>query len=186
MKVLKYLFLIALFSVVSCTVDGIPKQVNETEVISDVTLTFTNAQGQSVSYTYTDPRYRNKNYTSPVIVLKSGQTYTVSTHFYNKSNPDEIEDVTQEVVEEKDDHFLEFRFFKASVNLTRTDEPKTTDSNGIPIGLFTQWKAGTPTQNGAVQVTLIHKPLTKSVQNPEGNHTGGETDAQVIFELHIK
>src|SRR5699024_5112158 len=144
MKTLKFissLMIIALLFV-SCDTDKIdhPEPVNQTEVISDVTLSFTDEDGQSATYTYTDPKYQSNDYEDPVIHLEVGKTYTVKTEFFNKSNPDDIENVTEEVTEEKNDHFLEFRFFDADVTLSRIDGEETTDDNGIQIGLFTKWK----------------------------------------------
>lgn len=187
MKKLKLIIPISFFCLLltSCSMDDItPKQVNETEVISDVTLTFTDANGNQKDYTYTDPKYRKTDYEDPIITLKPNQHYDVSVQFYNKSNPDDIEDVTEEVTEEKNDHFVEYRFNDAQVSLTRTDTEETTDQNGIKIGLFTEWDTG-DTSTGSVQITLIHKPEIKNTDNPDGNHTGGETDAQVIFDLDI-
>lgn len=188
MKTLKYIFFFSLFSPLlsSCLSDDhIPKQVNETEVISDVSLEFTNSKDKKFTYSYTAPKYRSEDYKDPIITLKSGETYQVSTHFYDRSNPDEIEDVTQEVSEEKDDHFLEFKFYNTAIALIRTDQEETTDRNEIPIGLFTQWTAGSPAK-GSVRITLIHEPTKKKVDPPIGAHSGGETDAQVDIDLTIK
>lgn len=59
---------------VSCDTDKIdhPKPVNQTEIISDVTLTFTDEAGQSTSYTYTDPKYQSNDYEDPVIHSTKG------------------------------------------------------------------------------------------------------------------
>src|SRR5699024_3111355 len=109
--------------------DDIPKQVNETEVISDVSLVFTDAQNQQQTFTYTDPKYRSEDYEDPLIKLKVDKTYDVSVHFYNKSNPDDVEDVTEEVIDERDDHFVEYRFYGADIDLRRTDTDESTDSH---------------------------------------------------------
>lgn len=170
----------------SCSMDDItPQQVNETEVISDVTLIFTDSEGMQKSYTYTDPKYRTEDYQDPIIRLSRNRSYDVTVKFYDKSNPDDIEDVTEEIEEEKDDHFVEYRFYKASVDLTRTDNTESTDENGIQIGLFTNWKTGNSAE-GSTTITLIHKPEIKKTANPDGNHIGGETDAEVIFDLVIE
>lgn len=166
--------------------DHIPIQVNETEEITEVELVFNDSDGIVKSYKYVDPLYRLSDYEDPEILLETGKTYQVSVLFWNKSNPDEIEEVTEEVIEEKDEHFLEFRFYEADILLTRTDTEETTDEAGIPIGIFTQWIPQQSTNDGTVQVTLIHQPETKSIENPQGNHTGGETDAEVIFGLRIE
>lgn len=186
MKILKPLIsMLTVILLLACTNDDIPKQVIETEVITDVTLTFIAEDNTEMIYTYTDPKYRTATYQDPVIILNSGETYQVVTHFYNKSNPEEIEDITEEVIEDKDDHFVEYRFFNTDIDLTRTDQAETTDSNGIQIGIFTQWVVGEPNQ-GSVQQTLVHQPQTTDTTNPNGEHTGGETDVEVVFDLVVE
>lgn len=189
MKNLKYslLFLVSVLGLTSCSNDddSAPEAVNETEVITNVTLTFTDDAGTSKTYTYTNPRYRDDSYTAPNIQLESGKTYQVMANFYDKSDPDNPEVKTNEIIEEKDDHFLEYRFTNVNIGLSRTDGDETTDSNGVQIGLHTQWVAG-DAGNGTVQVTLVHQPETKDPSDPIGNHTGGETDAQVAFDLTIQ
>lgn len=189
MKTINYsiIFFIAAFSLTSCTRDddNPPKVVNESEVITDVTLTFKDDAGTSKIYTYTNPLYRDDDYIEPLIQLEQDKTYQVMADFYDKSDPDNPEVQTEEITEEKDDHFLEYQFTDVNIGLTRTDPAETTDNNGVQIGLHTQWvaeQAGT----GKVQVTLIHQPETKETNNPNGNHTGGETDVEVLFDLNIQ
>ncbi len=176
--------LIVSFIAVSCDKDDDdPEAVNEEEVITDVTLTFTDAEGTATTYTYTDPSYRSDDYVAPEIELTSGETYTVSANFYNNSG-DESEVITEEITEEKDDHFLEFAFSDTNVTLSRSDAD-VIDSNGIHIGLVTSWVAG-EASTGSVTVTLIHEPTSKDdTTDPNGSHTGGSTDAQVSFDLTI-
>lgn len=188
MKTINYLiiFFIATLSLTSCTRDddNPPKVVNQSEVITDVTLTFKDNTGASKTYIYTNPLYRDDDYLEPLIQLEEGKTYQVMANFYDKSDPDNPEVQTEEIIEEKDDHFLEYRFTDVNVNLTRTDTAETTDDNGIQIGLHTQWvaeQAGT----GKLQITLIHQPETKDTSDSIGNHTGGETDAEVLFDVNI-
>ncbi len=185
LKPLIYLFIASLVWTGCSDDDNTPVQINEAEVITDVSLTFTESDGAQHTYTYTDPRFRTGDYQAPVINLGAGKTYAVSLTFYDKSNPDAVEDITEEIIAEKDDHFVEYRFTGVEVDLNRTDEAMTTDSNGIPIGLFTRWITGTPAQ-GQVQVTLIHQPQSKDTSDPLGNHSGGETDAQVMFPIVIQ
>ncbi len=188
MNKFNFLFFALIVSVlaVSCdNDDDDPEVVNEEEVITDVTLTFTNSEGTETTYTYTDSLYRSDDYVAPVIELTSGETYTVEANFYNNSG-DESEVITEEITEEKDDHFLEYDFSSdADVTLSRSDDD-VIDSDGIHIGLVTDWTAGEASENtGSVTVTLIHEPTTKDTTDPNGTHTGGSTDAQVSFDLTI-
>src|SRR5690606_13005404 len=187
MKTIKFLALlfVAAMALNSCSDDDDnPEVVNEEEVITDVAVTITGDTGTSKTYTYTDPQYRPEGYVDPKIELASGKTYTAEMNFYNNSNPDDPEVITEEIREEKDDHFLQFAFEGANVTVARVDDD-TIDSNGIKIGLRTNWTAGAASE-GSVTVTLIHQPETKDTTDPNGSHTGGETDAQVSFALIIQ
>lgn len=180
-----FLFLGSAILWMACSNDDIPKQVNEEEVITEVSLIFTDESGTSTAYTYIDPKYREESYEDPIIYLESDKNYTVNTAFYDKSNPEEPEDITQEVMEEKNDHFVEYRFHAIDINITRIDEEESTDDDGIKIGVYTEWETG-ETSEGSVQQTLIHQPETKNTENPNGNHTGGETDVEVVFDVIIE
>ncbi|SHI69060.1 hypothetical protein SAMN04488096_103336 [Mesonia phycicola] len=187
---MKHLKLLALFLAIvpfisSCSSDDdSPEIINEEEVITDVTLTFTNSTEGSVTYTYTDPQYRDDSYVAPVISLTSGETYEVETNFYNNSDPEDPELITEEVEEESDDHFLTYGFSDVDIEFTRTDGANSTDSDGVQIGLSTEWVAGT-TGTGSVLVSLVHQPTEKITDPEEGAVVGGETDAAVTFDLEI-
>lgn len=187
MSTIKYALILCLTLVCASCLndDDIPRQVNETEVITDVNLVFTDENGMQSTYTYTDPKYRTEDYEDPIILLNPNSTYSVEIEFWDRSNPDDVEDVTEEVMEEKDDHFVEYRFYQIDVSLTRTDNEESIDTNGIAIGLHTQWTTADPAE-GAAQITLIHKPETKETDDPLGNHIGGETDAEVTFDLKVE
>jgi len=171
--------------IASCSKDdSAPQIINQEEVITDVSLSFSNEAEEVSTYTFTDPQYRDENYIAPIISLEKGKTYQVEANFYNKSNPNEIEVLTEEILEERDDHFITYAFTEVNVDLSRTDGPLSTDSNGVQIGLSTQWLAASA-GNGAVIVKLIHQPTEKITTPAEGLFSGGETDAQVSFEVKV-
>lgn len=187
---MKNLKLLALFitaiAFTSCSDDDdAPEVINEEEVITDVTLTFTNESNEETTYTFTDPQYRDENYVEPVILLNEGEIYQVETNFYNNSNPQDPELITTEVQEERDDHFVTYSFSEASIDLNRTDSEASTDSNGVQIGLFTEWIT-TETSSGEVMVRLIHQPESKDTSDGYGSFTGGETDVEVSFDVEIQ
>ncbi len=187
MRLIKFFSLLLLSVVIttSCSDDdSIPEAINEQEIITDVSLTFTDSQGQAVTYTYTDPKYRPADYIAPQIELQQGETYQVNLAFYDKSNPAEIEDITTEVKEERDEHFITYNFATVQIDLARTDEASSTNSAGIPIGINTAWTA-TATGTGTVEVALIHAPESVDVTNPLGTHQGGSTDVQVEFAIAV-
>ncbi|QLE03011.1 hypothetical protein HX109_16065 [Galbibacter sp. BG1] len=188
MKTIKLLtyFLAGSILLTSCSDDdddGI-EPVNPEEVITDVTLKFTDSDGMSKTYTYTDPLYREDSYVDPQIMLDADMSYDVEVSFLNNSNPDDPENVTEEVIEEKDEHFVEYAFVTANVTLTRASDD-ITDSNDVKIGIFTDWASGAASE-GTVQVTLIHEPESKDTSNPNGSHTGGEVDVEVPFAITIQ
>jgi hypothetical protein len=180
-----FLAIVPFISSCSSDDDNTPAVINEEEVITDVTLTFTNATEGTATYTFTDPQFRDENYVAPVISLTSGETYQVEANFFNNSDPSAPEIITEEIEEERDDHFLTYGFTTDEVALTRTDGATSTDSDGIQIGLSTQWIAGNAT-SGSVVVSLIHQPTVKSTDPAEGSVTGGETDVEVTFDLEIQ
>lgn len=187
MKKLKFiaLYILVVASIFSCSSDdSTPKVINQEEVITDVSLSFSNEAGEVFIYSFTDPQYRAEDYVAPVISLESGKTYQVEANFYNISNPEEPELLTEEIQEERDDHFLTYDFTEVHVDLSRTDGPLSTDSDGVQIGLSTQWIAG-EAGNGTLILKLIHQATEKITTPAEGSFTGGETDVQVIFEIEI-
>ena len=120
---------------------------------------------------------------APVVKLTDGKNYTVTTTFKNGS-----EDVTQEIIDAKDEHFLIYNFPKSLVTLTRLDGPESTRTDGKKVGLITKWDVQTTVNASSpiVTLTLIHEPESVSeAQNGTswGSVTGGETDAEVTFGL---
>ncbi|MDT0294080.1 hypothetical protein ACFQ3R_06140 [Mesonia ostreae] len=187
MRNLKFIALSIVTSafIASCSSDdSAPQIINQEEVITDVSLSFINESGGVSIYSYTDPQYRAEDYVAPVISLESGKTYQVEANFYNISNPEEPELLTEEIQEERDDHFLTYAFTEINVDLSRTDGPLSTDTNGIQIGLSTQWQVGEP-GDGTLTLRLIHQATEKITTPAEGSFTGGETDAQVSFEVEV-
>ncbi|MFI2743603.1 hypothetical protein ACG2LH_12745 [Zhouia sp. PK063] len=188
MKSIKFFIALAFTAVIfsSCSSDDSnPELVNEEEVITDVTITLTDNTGNATTYTYTDPSYRTDSYVEPEIVLEKGKTYTASMNFYNNSDPSDPETITDEIKDEKDDHFLQFAFTGIDVSVARSDND-VIDDNGIKIGLITNW-TGNATGEGSSTITLIHQPTTKDdTTDPKGSHTGGETDAEVTFKTKIE
>lgn len=184
-KILSILFLNTLVFTACSSDDDLPEVINEEEVLTDVSLEITNATGETTTYTFTDPQYRDESYVSPVILLEENATYTVEARFYNKSNPNSPEDITAEIKEERNAHFVTYAFANANVNLERIDGADATDSDGIPIGISTQWTTSA-TASGEVVVRLIHEAEVKDITNPNGTTVGGETDVEAIFDLEIE
>jgi len=85
---------------ISCTKKE-PVSINEEEVIDRVVVELTNSNTNAkTTHTW------NEGDTSLAISLVKGERYTASVYFYNATDPSDIEDITEEVREEADEHFV--------------------------------------------------------------------------------
>jgi len=165
-----------LFVFTSCKKDD-PEEVHEEEEINRVVLSvFQTGASQQDTYTW------NEGETIPSIALSANATYQVSVSFYDASDASDIENITEEVIEEADEHYVFFE--TAGANLTiASASTDTTDSDNIPINLNTQWTTAAAS-SGSVRVYLIHEPTTKSGSSRDD--FGGETDVEVNFPVTIQ
>lgn len=168
--------LFTFLAITSCGDDDEPAVINEEETITKVRLTVTK-KDSSTSKTY-DWTASSK----PDITLEPNTSYRVEAQFLDESDPNDVEDITKEVIKEKDEHFV---FYDTTVSGLTFDSATgdTIDSNKIPINLVTLWKT-TGETNGVVKIFLIHEPTTKSGDSRDD--FGGETDIEVDFKVTIK
>ena len=152
--------------------DEAPEAENEEEVITDVTLTFTNTADATdvVTAAAQDPDGAG---VQPLeirdeITLTSGATYTLELEVLNKLDPDDPEDIGEEIAEEDDEHQFFFAFTDdafsdpdgdgniddSSGSINYNDE----DENGNPVGLSTTWTAGDALSDGSFRIILQHQP----------------------------
>jgi hypothetical protein len=200
MKIIKSVFslflLLGVGLMVSCSDDDNPdpKDDEETEVISQVVLTFSpTGDGEDVIATWFDVDGDGAGApTIDKIDLVEGVEYTMSMTLTNTlEDPDE--DITAEVQEEDDEHIFFFAFTEnifsdpsgngnidsrgGLVNYNDQDE------NGFPVGLSTTWTAGGHTDaTGEFRVVLKHQPDIKSATSTA---TDGESDVDITFPLDI-
>jgi len=153
-----------------------PDEINEEEVINRVTLTVTGADGSSNDYTW------NEGDTVPSISLAANTTSNVSIHFYDASDASDVEDITEEVIEEADEHFVFYQVSSASLTISAASND-VVDSDGTSINLKTQWAAAAAS-SGVVRVYLIHEPTTKS--GDSRGALGGSTDVELDFPVTIQ
>ncbi len=171
------LFILA-FAVVSCQrdeeVDDLPQ-----EELTDIVLKVKDlSTSETKSYTYSVGAG-----SAPTIALEDGKSYQVETVYLNGS-----EDVTGEIRDAKDEHFMIFDFPKSTINITRQDPASSTRADGAKVGLLTQWDVVKVVDSSSpiVKITLVHEPATvNEAQNGTawGSVTGGETDAEATFGL---
>lgn len=168
------LFVLTIFFI-QCKKDT-PEEINEEEVINRVTLTVTTADGSSNDYTW------NEGDTIPLITLSANSISNVSIHFYDASDASDVEDITEEVIEEADEHFVFYQVSGASVSISAANND-VVDSDGVSINLKTEW-ATTEVSIGSVRVSLIHEPTSKS--GATRGELGGSTDVELDFPVTIQ
>jgi hypothetical protein len=165
--------LILLF--IQCKKDS-PEEINEEEVINSVTLTVTAADGSSNDYTW------NEGESEPTITLAANTTSNVSIHFYDASDASDVEDITEEVIEEADEHFVFYQISSASLSIAAASND-VEDSDGTSINLKTEWTAA-GASTGSVRVYLIHETTSKT--GTSRGELGGSTDVELDFPVTIQ
>lgn len=162
----------------SCSDDDTPEQINEEEFINEVQLNI-NETGTSNTMTYT---WIEGGDTPEPIVLDAEKTYEVTVSFLDSTNPNDVEDITEEVKQEADEHQVFFETSVSGLTIAASDNDFE-DSMGNKLGVITNWTAGSGTTSGNVVVYLIHEPVTKS--GTSRDDFGGETDVQVPFTVTV-
>lgn len=156
--------------------DDTPEEINEEEVINRVTLSVTDAAGTSTSYTW------NEGGTIPTLNLTANATHQVSIHFFDASDPADVEDITEEVIEEADEHYVFYEVAGASVTISPASND-VVDANNVSINLNTSWAVG-DAGSGTVRAYLIHEPTSKSGSTRSA--LGGSTDVELNFPVSIQ
>jgi hypothetical protein len=163
---------------------------HDPEVITTMRLTFTPAAGTPVVAVWDDPDGDGgAPPTIDAIALAAGTTYMLTIAFENRleSPP---EDITQEILDEGEDHQV---FFTGDAPLAVTYAD--TDRKGLPIGLATSVAASAG--SGNFTVTLLHMPplngqpvktATSAAQFATGgvDAVGGSTDATGTFAVTVQ
>lgn len=156
-----------------------PKPIDDHELITSITLTFTDAAGVlpsvSASFRDIDGPGGNDPIQFDTIRLLASTTYNVQIILANESvNP--TVDVTPEILQAGNEHFFCITPNNLNINILLTDSDGT-----HPIGLQSQWT--TPTSaNGAVQIKLKHQ----TGGTKDGTCTPGGTDVEVNFITEIQ
>lgn len=153
-----------------------PAPVVESEVITSVKLSVTEAGATSPTV------YTWKKDNQDKITLKANKTYNFKIQFLNESDPNDVKDVNEEIIEEKDIHFVYYETTVAGLTFAKAADD-TIDSKDIAINLSTDWTtqgAGT----GIIKGFLIHEPTTKTGSKRED--FGGETDIEVNFDVTVE
>jgi hypothetical protein len=154
-----------------------PAVENVEEVITTLTLNFTDAAGvqPDVTVTFRDPD--GDGGVGPdifdTIRLQNNTTYNMSLTLLNETESP-AEDITVEVQDEDDEHLFCFTPTGADVAIVRTDSDGT-----FEVGLESQWTVGS-VSTGTTQIVLKHQPGIK-----DGTCSPGETDIDVTFVTEV-
>lgn len=162
--------------------DDNPEPVNESEVITTVNVTLT-PQGGGTPVTLSFEDLDGEGSGAPTVTvsgpLAAGTTYDGTIEFLDRTDPNDVEDITEEVEEESDEH--EVFFFPVGVNLTFSN--LNTDDDGNPLGTVFTVSAGAAS-NGTLTIALIHEGNKPNDGTLAG--AGGETDVEVAFSVSIQ
>ncbi len=151
---------------------------NEGELITTVTLTFTEVGGGSTEYSVKDLDGDGGN--PPVadaITLKANTAYTIGVAFLDESEAGHTHDLTEEVLAESTEHLVCFE----TTGAVSTPIVGDFDSDGKLLGLESAL-ATTDAGTGSMNVALKHTP-DKSATDPCST---GDTDVDVTFEVTIQ
>ena len=184
--------------------DDAPPMENELEVITDVTVIFTNTEDADdvVMASAQDPDGEGvmELMVDGDIDLTEGVTYTLTFEILNALDPDDVEDIGEEILDEDDEHQIFFAFTDGAFTSPMGDgnigadsaadpinymdeDSEMQDGSGNPIGLVTEWTAGTALMDGMFTVRLQHQPDLKSATTTSED---GDTDFDLTFVLNIQ
>ena len=181
------LFIMAIFCltlITSCKDDDDnPEPVNEVELITNVTLTFTNTADTSdvIIMSNVAPDGQEGTFTNSVNgTFTAGQSYLLDLNITNESDPSDVDDVlNDDIIPEGDEHFFKYKN-TLGMGMIR-DSSDIPGAGGSSLGVSTTWStaaAGT----GNLQIILVHEPDTTDDSNQFGSTTGGEEDFNITFQ----
>jgi len=171
-----------------------PACENEEEVIDKITLTFTpTAGGDPIVAIAADPDGPGPlDLTVEDVALNESTEYQLSITLENTI---EGENITAEISEEDEDHLFLFAFGEALFespdgdgNIDNRTDPvnyNDQDSNGLPVGLSTNWTTACTAEGNVTdvfRVVLKHQPGEKSANS--GIEIGG-TDVDISWNVTV-
>jgi len=154
---------------------------NEEEVITTLTYTLTGA-GSVHTFTFQDLDGAGGN--APMITvdtITSGVSYNGSLSLLNETESP-AGNITAEIFAEAEEH----QFFFQSSDLALSVSYSDTDANQQPLGLLSELSASDP-GDYSLTITLRHEPdkSASGVSDGDITNAGGETDIEVIFQIHV-
>lgn len=183
MKTMKNISFYALLSIamIGCSDDdSAPEVINDEELITTVILTLTPDSGDQVVLTTVDLDGDGPDEPVTTVVgnFSENTIYDGTVAFLDESG-EEVEDITQEVIEEADEHQV---FYTISEGLNIQTNYEDQDSQGNPLGVQITLSTGAASE-GSLTVTLRHEPVKP---NDGLESAGGETDIATSFDVTIE
>ena len=199
---IKSIIALSLFILIlSCSKDSDPDPVHEEEVITLVTLEVTkvgSSETKKYNFEVEGHDHGEEDHEEEEegddhddhdgehleIELEANSSYNVSMMIYSDTDPDNIEDLTPEIIEEVNEHQI---FYAITDELSgfsissASNDPK--DSEGYPLFQKTTWTT-TGETSGDVVGYLIHEPTSKT--GSTRNDFGGAVDFEIEFEVHVE
>ncbi len=173
-----------------------PSIENEVEVITDVSLIFTPEEGEAIVANAVDSDGEGIGSLQVLdpITLDLDTQYTLTYTILNALNPDDIEDIGAEILEEDNEHQFFYMFssdvFASPMGEGNIDSPNGVvnyldeDENGLDVGLMTSWTTPeTPAAGMMFRTRLQHQPDLKSAATGAND---GDTDFDLTFILNIQ
>jgi hypothetical protein len=176
------MLLFLVFTISSCKDDDRiveePPTDLDFELITTVEAHFKNmATNEVQTFIFDDPDGIGGN--PPIqldtVFLKTNSEYELTFTFLDKSNPDDIIDVTPDIIATADQHLMCFESDVESISITILDR----DKNDLPLGLKSKLETKA-VSTGYLTTTLRHQTRGKN-----GDCNIGDTDVEVQYPLVI-
>lgn len=194
---LKATLLSSVLLFISCNKDDTPDAENEMEVFTKVVIVVTNLSDNSSETYEFEVEEHDHDHDHGVLVqnqegddhgdhteieLESDSEYKFEITFLNDSDPNNVIDMTEVVIEEKDEHIVFYELIGEGISYESTSGD-ILDSEEKALNLVTKWTTTAATVVD-VEAYLIHQPTSKT--GTTRDDFGGATDVEIDFEAHVE
>ncbi|MDO5615325.1 MAG: hypothetical protein Q4G16_03985 [Cruoricaptor ignavus] len=177
--IFKTLFVAILsLSLFSCRNNDAPEDTHDHEEIEKATLTITEKGTDNVQViTYIGGE------TDKDLTLENGKTYTAILDFFHKHD-DHYHSMLDEIIEEKDEHFVTYEFAGVAATVTRaTDDVTRTDNN--KLGIRTEWAISSVPTVARVDIKLYHGATSVNSNSPSATNQLGTANGSSDLNMKI-